>query len=121
LKNGYTGIQTSQQRTLIPQKHVIFQTERKAATEDDQFARNERPVDITKEVQINGSRYRIKGCIFHSGSGQSGHYVYGAYDEQGNPQYVVNDIQTAGHPCKFYEVFRQQNRWLSTTYLYTRV
>lgn len=121
LTRGYTGIQTSQQRTLIPQKHVIFHTERKAATEDDQFARNTTPVDITKEVQINGSLYRIKGCIFHSGSGQSGHYVYGAYDEQGNPQYVINDIQTAGHPCNFDEVFRQQKGWLSTTYLYTRV
>lgn len=120
LTNGYTGIQTSQQRTLIPQKHVIFHTERKAATQANPMARNETSVDITKVVQINGLQYRIKGCIFHSGSGLSGHYVYGAYDDQGNPQYVINDIQKS-YQCKFDDVFGQTNGWLSTTYLYTRV
>ena len=120
LTRGYTGIQTSQQRTLTPQKYVIFHTERKAATQANPSARNTTPVDITQIVQINSSQYRIKGCIFHSGSGQSGHYVYGAYDDEGNPHHVINDIQTS-YPCKFDEVFRQQKGWLSTTYLYTRV
>jgi hypothetical protein len=109
----------SQQHALNSKKYVIFHTERRAPTQTNPLARNTTPIEITSTITINGSNFRIKGCIFHSGSGGGGHYVYGVYDEVGAPAYVVNDIPT--YKIEFDDVFGQRNGWLSTMYLYVRM
>jgi hypothetical protein len=119
VSRGYVGMQKSQKHTLIPKKYVIFYTDRKSTTQANPLAKNETPVDVTPTITINGSNFRIKGCIFHTGSGGGGHYVYGVYDKAGSPAYVVNDIPT--YKINFEDVFGQRNGWLSIMYLYVRM
>ena len=79
--------------------------------------RNQTRVEITREIDIVGVKFRIKGCIFHSGDGKGGHYVYGVYDDAGNPHHVIDDLQKAQN---VEDVFTQRE-WMSTTCLYRKV
>ena len=117
LQKGLIGRIVSKQNSLRPiGKYVLFSINRKL--DPDPANLNESLVEISRGIVITGINFRRKGCIFHSGSGGGGHYVYGAYDAQGNPEYVINDIESYSSPPE--QVF-SQNGWLSTMVLYERV
>ena len=73
-------------------------------------------IDINKNIAIEGVTFIRKGCIFHSGGGSGGHYVYGAYDKNGDPDYIIDDLNSADASNVF-----NQNGWVSTMCLYERV
>jgi len=107
--------------TLIPLQHggnyLIMAINRAYTGDDGRIKKNQTRVEITREIDIVGAKFIIKGCIFHSGDGQGGHYVYGVYDDTGNPHHVIDDLRIA---TKAEDVFNQ-NRWMSTMFLYRRV
>jgi len=97
--------------------YLIMAINRAYIGDDGRTKKNQTRVEITREIDILGVKFTIKGCIFHSGDGQGGHYVYGVYDDTGNPHHVIDDLQIAE---RAQDVFNQ-NGWMSTMFLYKRV
>jgi hypothetical protein len=88
----------------------------------NQQEKNTTRIDITKEITINGVKFRRKGCIFHVGNAEGGHYVYGSYDKAGNPHHVRDDhriipVEEAGIARKVFIQYQYE----STVCLYERV
>ena len=50
-------------------------------------------VDINKLLIINNEKFKIDSCIYHTGkSTRSGHYIILIYDNNGEPSYIINDL-----------------------------
>ena len=107
---------------LFPLEHggnyLIMGIGRAYIGDDGNFKKNQTRVEITREIDIVGVKFIIKGCIFHSGDGQNGHYVYGVYDDAGNPDHVIDDLKTVQNAR---DVFNQNGGWMSTMFLYRRM
>lgn len=74
---------------IMPEtKIVIIQLKR-----FDFVNKNKITTSITpdREITIDGFKFKLQGCIVHSGGLGSGHYVYVAYDDKSNPYYICND------------------------------
>lgn len=50
-------------------------------------------VKINKLLIIDNEKFKIDSCIYHTGkSTRSGHYIILIYDDNGNPSYIINDL-----------------------------
>ena len=53
-------------------------------------------VNINKLLIINNEKFKIDSCIYHTGeSTSSGHYIILIYDDNGEPSYIINDLDHA--------------------------
>ena len=95
LEKGLAGKITATQNNIKLQndtKYIIINLPRiKKGVDGVKDIRNEKKVEIDKEITIDSVRFRRKGCIFHVGTGEGGHYVYGSYDKDGEPNHVRDD------------------------------
>ena len=83
--------------------------------------RNEQKVEIDNEITIDKVQFRRKGCIFHVGTVEGGHYVYGSYDKAGEPNHVRNDAAIIQYPNDIAPKVFDQDEYLSTVCLYERI
>jgi ubiquitin C-terminal hydrolase len=83
--------------------------------------RNEHKVEIDNEITIDKVQFRRKGCIFHVGTVEGGHYVYGSYDKAGEPNHVRNDAAIIQYPNDIAPKVFDQDGYLSTLCLYERI
>ena len=50
-------------------------------------------VEINKLLIIGNEKFKIDSCIYHTGtSTKSGHYIILIYDDNGEPSYIINDL-----------------------------
>jgi hypothetical protein len=96
-------------------KYIIINLKRKFMHKNGNQFRVPNKIEISKNIAIEGVRFIRKGCIFHSGDGSGGHYVYGVYDQNGHPDYIIDDLNSANASNVF-----SQNGWVSTMCLYER-
>ena len=103
LDNNLTAFGTQGKQLEIPNdtKYILFSISRK----NDANSHQTDHILIDKNLTIDSKTFTIKGCIFHHiGGKDSGHYVYGAY-ENGNPAYVIDDLNNANAD----DVFNQKS------------
>jgi len=89
-KKNNIELQKTPDTKYIDTKYIIIYLPR-IKTKANKPIRNKKKVVIDKEITIDKVQFRRKGCIFHVGTGEGGHYVYGSYDKDGEPNHVRDD------------------------------
>jgi hypothetical protein len=121
------GIQKTKQikhtlQTNPDTKYIILHLKRNIYNNDTkQQEKNNAKIDITNEITIDKVQFRRKGCIFHVGNAEGGHYVYGSYDKAGNPNHVRDDAAIIQSPNGIAPKVFAQDGYESTLCLYERI
>ena len=56
-------------------------------------AKNDSIVIPDKELEINNTKFKLKGCVVHLGNNGAGHYVYVIFGDNGEPIKEISDSQ----------------------------